>query len=414
MENQGITISPVASVDQPVFLIDWLTFTDFLHKTPQEVMSFLGLPEGKISWVYDQKFRNGYPEHYFWNNITISFGADNERWYDDPSKVRHDMGICVNFYGQGCRAFETEGGDWLHLFKRFNGSIPWAAVHESPVDFCRAFKKERRFNITRLDLAFDDHNDLLNIYRIECDVKERNYVSKSTHVDCNWSDDQKTDIQGLSIGIGSLKSKVYVRIYDKAAERGFKDRHWIRVELQLRDDRALVAMAHILDSGHVGRTVSGILRNYITFRVPSEDTNKSRWHIAYYWERLLGTMDRLKLWISPGEPYNIHKSEYWLKSQYGQLISTLSMIQDPNQLVSDCEKIYPYDSLNKKYRQIVDDYNRSEPVPEPKIHYYNDGFSVNGEFFPYEQVDLEELFHVENNQLGPDDIAQIFGDDILP
>lgn len=392
MEKSCNSTTALAEIKQPVFLIDWLTFTDFLHTSPQDVMSFLGLSLEKYPWVYEHRFRNGYPEHYFWNNITISFGADNERWYDDPAKIRTDMGICVNFSGQGCRAFETEGGDWLHLFKRFQGDIPWSAVHESPVDFCRVFKKDRRFNVTRLDLAFDDHTDYLDIYRIKSDITDRNYISKATYVDYTWSDHQKQDIQGLSIGIGSKKSKVYVRIYDKAAERGFKDRHWVRCELQLRDDRALVAMAQILDTGHVGRTVAGILRNYITFRTPSGDTNKSRWPIAYYWQRVIGQMEKMSLWIKPGEPYNIHKSEYWLKSQYGQLIATLSYIQDPDQLINDCRDIYPLDTLNKKYRQIVDEHERSCPASDPKIVYFNGGISVNGEFYPYEQQELEELF----------------------
>lgn len=386
-----MTTTALADIQQPVFLIDWLTFVDFLHKTPQEVMSFLGLPEDKIPWVYDQKFRNGYPEHYFWNYITISFGADNDRWYSNPDKARKDMGICVNFSGQGCRAFETEGGDWLFLFKRFQGDIPWAAVHESPVDFCRVFKKDRRFNVTRLDLAFDDHSDYLDIYRIKMDVEDRNYISKATYVDYTWSDDQMDDIQGLSIGIGSKKSKVYVRIYDKAAERGYKDRHWVRCELQLRDDRALVAMAEILDTGHVGRTVSGILRNYITFRVPSEDTNKSRWPIAYYWQRVIGTMEKISLWIKPGEPYNISKSEYWLKNQYGQLISTLSMIQDYDQLITSCREMYPLESLNKKYRQIVDDHDRLQPAPAPKIIHSNYGMIIDGQFVPYIQESMIEM-----------------------
>lgn len=393
MDFQPDSSTALAVIDQPVFLIDWLTFVDHLHTTPQEVMSFLGLPEGKIPWVYDQRFRNGYPEHFFWNNITISFGADNERWYDDPAKIRHDMGICVNFSGQGCRAFETEGGDWLYLFKRFQGDIPWSAVKESAVDFCRVFKKDRRFNITRLDLAFDDHSDLIDIHRVELDVRDRNYVSKSTKTEITWSDDQDTDIQGLSVGIGSKKSKVYVRIYDKAAERGFKDRHWVRVELQLRDDRALVAMAQILHTQHVGRTVAGILRNYVTFRVPSADSNKSRWPVVYYWQRVIGTMEKLSLWISPGEPYNIHKSETWLKKQYGQLISTLSEIQDPGQLVKDCRELYPVAELAKKYRQILDDFNRTQPDTPPMVTYYNDGIGINGEFHPYEQQELEECVY---------------------
>lgn len=400
MDFQPEICTDISVITQPVFLIDWLTFTDHLHTTPQDVMSFLGLPDTKIPWSYSQRFRNGYPEHFFWNNITISFGADNERWYDDPSKARHDMGICVNFSGQGCRAFETEGGDWLHLFKRMQGDIPWAAVHESPVDFCRVFKKDRRFNITRLDLAFDDHTDLIDIRRVEMDVRERNFVSKTKSTEILWSDDQNIDIQGLSVGIGSKKSLVYVRIYDKAAERGFNDRHWIRVELQLRDDRALVAMAQILDMGHVGRTVAGILRNYITFRTPSGDTNKSRWPIAYYWERVLGTMDKLSLWIKPGEPYNIHKTEYWIKKQYGQVLSVLAMIQEPDRIVKECQDIYPYHELAKKYRQIVDDFKRNQPARDPLIRIYNDGISIDGEFHPYEQdswFDIDSLTPWDND-----------------
>ena len=392
MENSQLSSTALVEISQPCFLIDWLTFTDFLHGTPQEVMSFLGLPEDKIPWVYEQRFRNGYPEHYFWNNITISFGADNDRWFDDPAKSRNDMGICVNFSGQGCRAFETEGGDWLNLFKRFQGDLPSKLVRELSMAFCRAFKERRRFNVTRLDLAFDDHTDLLDIHRIEMDARDRSYISKSTKCEITWSDDQDTDIQGLSIGIGSKKSAIYVRIYDKAAERGFKDLHWVRVELQLRDDRAIVAMAQILHTKHVGCTVAGILRNYLTFRIPTADTNKSRWPIAYYWERVIGTMEKISLWISPGEPYNIRKSEVWLKKQYGQLITTLSEIQNPAQLVADCRKIYPPDELSKKYKQVIQDFKRSGQDPDPVedlIAYpHGRGVRIGTEYFPYIQDDF--------------------------
>lgn len=391
MDFQPNSSNDLMVVTQPVFLIDWLTLVDHFHSTPEDVMSFLGLPMDKIPWVYSQKFRNGYPEHYFWNNITISYGADNERWYDDPSKARHDMGICINMSGQGCRAFETEGGDWMHLFKRLQGDLPSSLVKELPMAFCRAFKERRRYNVTRLDLAFDDHTDLLDIRRVELDVRERNYVSQSTKSEIVWSDDQDTDIQGLSVGIGSKKSKVYVRIYDKAAERGFKDRHWVRCELQLRDDRALVAMGQILHSQHVGCTVAGILRNYLTFRVPSNDTNKSRWPIAYYWHRVIGTMEKLSLWIKPGEAYNIHKTEYWLKKQYGQVIATLSYIQEPNKLIEDCREIFPMRELDKKYLQIIENYNRSQPPREPCVRYYNDGITIDGEFHPYEQIEFPEV-----------------------
>lgn len=391
MENCQSFDSAVAVINQPCFLVDWLTFVDHLHTTPQEVMSFLGLPEEKIPWAYTQKFRNGYPEHFFWNNITISFGANNEKFYDDPNKARNDMGICVNLSGQGCRAFETEGGDWLFLFKRFQGDLTSKLVKELPEAFSRAFKERRRFNVTRLDLAFDDHNGLIDIRRVRMDVEDRNYVSKSRKTNFMWSDDLDQDIQGLSVGIGSEKSDIYVRIYDKAAERGYTDRHWIRVELQLRDDRAIVAMAQILHSQHVGRTVSGILQNYLTFRVPSGDKNKSRWPVAYYWQQVIGTMEKISLWLKPGEPYNIRKSEVWLKKQYGPLISALSEIQDPMELVNSCREIHPRDRLPKKYQQIIEDHKRNQPEKPPVIRYTERGWLVNGEFFPYEQTEIEDL-----------------------
>lgn len=401
MKNPPVSTTALVEITQPVFLVDWLTFTDFVHTTPQEVMKFLGLPEDKIPWAYVQKFRNGYPEHFMWNNITISYGAENERWYDSPEKAHKDMGICINFSGQGCRAYETEGGNWIHLFRLLQGDLPTKLIDELPLAYARTFKERRRFNVTRLDLAFDDHTDLIDIHRVEYDVRERNYVSKSTKTEITWSDDQDTDIQGLSVGVGSKKSMVYVRIYDKAAERGFKDRHWVRVELQLRDDRALMAMTQILHTRHVGITVAGILRNYLTFRTPSSDTNKSRWPIAYYWQRVIGTMEKISLWISPGEPYNISKSEAWLKKQYGQLITTLSEIQGFDQLAKDCREIYPVKDLLPKYRQIIENHKRNEPAPEPKVHHSNYGYRIGFEFHPYEQVQLKEV----NDSVPWDDVT---------
>ena len=98
------------------FLIDWLTFV--AHGDTVEYLKWLlGLDGADIPWEVEQKFRNGYPMQCYWNGITISYGADDPAFYKDSSKVRYDMGICVNLSGTGCRAFETYGnGDWLRLF----------------------------------------------------------------------------------------------------------------------------------------------------------------------------------------------------------------------------------------------------------------------------------------------------------
>ena len=327
------------------FIIDWLTFVSH-GDSVDDLKKALGLDSPDIPWEESLRFRNGYPCSHYWNGITISFGADQERFYDDPSKVRQDMGICVNLSGTGCRAFETYGsGDWVSLFQfllRDTSSIA-AEAH-----------KFISYNITRVDLAFDDHTGLLDIHQLERDTRERNYVSRAKYVECVWSDDQHTDIQGMTIQIGSNKSDVKIRIYDKAAERGFKDRHWIRVEIQLRDSRAFSACKQLLESKHIGKLVCGILRNYLTYRVPSADTNPSRWPLAPYWSRLLLDMESISLWSAPGEPYNFSKTEYWLVKQYGPAIVVLDQLtQDPEYLVNRCKEIFPLEELPPKYKSLL-------------------------------------------------------------
>lgn len=326
------------------FLIDWLTFV--AHGDSVDYIKYLlGLDSSDIPWEVTEKFRNGYPMQCYWNGITISYGADDERFYKDPSKVRHDMGICVNLSGTGCRAFESYGhGDWMRVFRYLLRDTSLIAAEQN---------KFKRYNITRLDLAYDDHTGILDIYRIEKDVRDRYYVSRSKKSEIIWSDDQDDDIQGLTVQIGSDKSDIKIRIYDKAAERGFKDRHWIRCEMQLRDERAGAAVRELLDVQHIGRCAGGILRNYLTFRVPTEDTNKSRWPIADYWDNLLLDMEKIRLWVSPGEEYNLSRAEHWLCKQYGPTMVVLDQVHDPMYLIQKCKQMYPVKELPPKYQRLL-------------------------------------------------------------
>lgn len=274
LENRNFTISdtPIALPEKNnVFLIDWLTFTAH-GETVEYIKYLLGLDDPSIPWEDIEKFRNGYPMQCYWNGITISYGADDEKYYKDPAKARSDMGICVNLSGTGCRAFETYGsGNWFSLLSYLFRNTDYL------VESQHVFK---RYNITRLDLAYDDHIGLIDIYKIEQDTRDRYYTSKSKYSEITWSDNQNDDIRGLTVQIGSDSSDIKIRIYDKAAERCIKDCHWVRVELQLRRDLAQNAAAQILVSEHIGKTTSGILRNYLVFRSPSDDSNKSRWPIA--------------------------------------------------------------------------------------------------------------------------------------
>ena len=343
---------PALSAQNNVFLIDWLTFVS--HGDSVDYLKWLlGLDSPEIPWETSVKFRNGYPVQTYWNGITISYGADDSQYYSDPTRARNDMGVCVNLSGTGCRAFETYGhGDWMRVFGFLLRDTNYLVTSQHQFV---------SYNITRLDLAYDDHNRFLCMADLERDVRLRNYVSRSKYSEIIWSDNQDNDIQGLTIQIGSDKSDVKIRIYDKAAERGYKDRHWIRCELQLRRDRAFEAVRQLFDVRHIGRCVSGILRNYLTFRSECLDTNKSRWALAPYWDRILLDMEKISLWVSPGEEYNISKTEHWLVKQYGQAIVVLDQLHDPFYLLDRCKSLFPVRDLAPKYRQLLLDSRVEKP-----------------------------------------------------
>ena len=158
-------------------------------------------------------------------------------------------------------------------------------------------------------------------------------------------------------------------ILRKAAERGFKDRHWIRVELQLRDERATAAALELVKLSDIGATVSGILRNYLMFRVPSLDSNKSRWPVALWWEYMLENMEKIKLWVSPGEPYNFDNTEYWFFKQYGQAIAVMDQLHDPFYITDKAKALFPNYNLAPKYQRYLAQFDLKprDFVDEPNV-----------------------------------------------
>lgn len=272
MENQGNLI-----------LIDWLTATSHIDSV-DGIKSLLGMDGPGITWETKEAYMNGYPMRQMYGGVNILYGG------------RDDMGVCLTMSGQGCRTFETYGhGDWFGLLGTFI----------TPDDY----------NLTRLDLAFDDHTGILDINRLLDDTDDHYYVSRSRW----WKVEYGSE--GTSIYHGSPKSDVRFRIYDKAAERGLHDgSHWIRVEMQLRDKLASSMGAEILTDLDVGRSFCGVLRNYLTYRDPNSDSNRSRWPLADYWENLLAGAEAIRLWTAPGVEYNIFRLERFLVDQCGAAI----------------------------------------------------------------------------------------------
>ncbi len=321
----------MTKTDRPVprenmILFDWLTFTIKEDWTVQQVSELLRLED--VAWEHMEKGRNGYRKCCRFENISIlSDGADG-------------MGVCVDMTGKGCRAFETYSmTSWDDLFEE----LLWYVDQDVA-------------NITRLDVAFDDHTGILDIDQLRDDTDDHLYVSRSR----TWKVEYGS--AGTTIYHGSPKSNMYIRIYDKAAEQGLEDEHWVRVELQMRDE---IAMGY-LKGIHVGDGVQfrGVLHNYLRYvEDPGDDSNMSRWPMTAYWENLLEGIQRIRCWSAPGVDYTVHTLENWVINQMGNALDCYVSIFSLDDLVEKLGKRAvrrspKYERLKKQHERLLEYRNR--------------------------------------------------------
>lgn len=313
-----------SNIRENVVLYDWLSFTTKKH-SPEDLIYALGLLH--CPWT-ETKGARGYKDRLYFGAISIHYNG------------REDMGVWVEMSGQGCRTFEdltSLAGKWEDLF---------AFIHINDL------------HMTRLDVAFDDHTGLLDIERVVQDVQDQHYVS---HM--NWWEVTRSS-KGISCQIGSPQSKVLVRIYDKAAERGYADgRHWVRVELQLRDSRAEEFSKIPMD---IGEAFAGVLLNYLRFVEPDpDDSNKSRWQMTDYWADLIGDIGKIKIYVAPGGAYNIERCRHYVFEMAGNAIDAMLQIYSMEDFISlvNARQCAP----NPKYELIIKEYHAKQEAWARKV-----------------------------------------------
>lgn len=313
-----------SNIQENVILYDWLSFTSKVH-TPEEIIAALGLEH--CPWT-ETKGARGYMDRKYFGCISVHYNG------------REDMGVWCEMSGQGCRNFEdlsTLENKWDDLFSFIHGY----SLH-----------------MTRLDVAFDDHTGILDIECVARGTEEQRYVSRM-----NWWEVTRSS-KGVSCQVGSPQSKVLVRIYDKAAERGYTDgRHWVRVELQLRDGRAEEFSKIPME---IGEAFAGVLLNYLRYVEPDEtDSNKSRWQMTDYWARLVGDAGRIKIFTSPGGAYNVEKCRHYVFDMAGNAVDALLKIYSVEDFLSlvSCRQCKP----NPKYDLIVKEYHARQEAFAEKV-----------------------------------------------
>ena len=294
-----MTIPKTDLPKENLILFDWLTFSSRCDSL-ETIKQLIGLQD--VPWQKMDKGRNGYRQRYFFENISILYdGADN-------------MGVCVDMSSTGCRAFETYS------------TISWMDLMEV------LFYNSDDYNVTRLDMAFDDHTGILDIDQLRDDTDDHMYVSRSR----TWKVEYGS--KGTTIYHGSPQSNMYIRIYDKAAERELDDVHWIRVEMQMRDEIATGFIGGLMRNP-VGDHFRGVLHNYLRYVVDlGTDVNMSRWPMADYWAKLLDGVSKIRCWSSPGVEYNMFTLSNFIINQAGNAIDCYLTIFGVDDLIRELGK----------------------------------------------------------------------------
>ncbi|MBQ9673195.1 MAG: replication initiation factor domain-containing protein [Ruminococcus sp.] len=305
-------------------LIDWFSFTTSMC-SPANIIELLGMQGCPFQESYGFY---GWTKSLFFSNIRIMFGGDV-----------HEGLVMLEMSGQGCRTFETLGhGDFNNLFR-----------------FCLDNKDEVK--ITRIDVAFDDFTGLLDLDNIVEDTLKCNFISRfraKAKVEITINPDGSL---ARSVTHGKRSSSVMVRIYDKAAERNRSDEvpHWVRCELQLRQERAQEFVRLLIEENEmIDNLYFAVLNHYLRYVTISDtDSNKWRADIAEHWLDFFNYVDTIKhsLYVQPGMDYNAAK----LKQTYGEHfaggIYTYIQLWGINALVEDVEK--SKHKLNPKYRMLL-------------------------------------------------------------
>lgn len=317
------------NVAENIVIFDWLSFTSKIH-TPQELMDALGLSQFK--WT-QTKGGKGYRDRFYFNAISIHYNG------------RDDMGVWVEISGQGCRAFESLSGvSWERLF---------------------FFIRENGLKITRLDIAYDDHTGVLPMSRIVQDTQCGMFIGRSEYWETVLSS------KGSTVQIGSSQSKVVIRIYDKAAERKCEDgTHWIRCEIQLRDDRALQFTKIPMP---IGQAFAGVLLNYLRYVEPSdEDTNRWRWPMTDYWMNLVDDAQRISIYRTPGMEYNEERLKNYVINQAGNAIDCMIKMYGVDEVLQMIEDRPT--AKNPKYELLLKNHQFNKLMNDVRYFFGEDSF----------------------------------------
>ena len=365
------------------YKIDWLSFsvrcyddepTNTLNENLLELLGY-DFAEEFSTDISGKNFYNrgatlGNYVNVFWNDYT-----------DEKNPVRRNSSATMNvvFTGQGSTDLALRNdNDWIKIFTILTTYEPKNKPKDEEDD-------KPSVNITRIDIALDDYDELVKFDDIEKKLKKGHYRSSKRSYNIVKTSDQTGQKLGETIYIGNARSEsgsrgnVYARFYDKLAQYHEKNQLvtsdvreywkktgkevWQRYEISFSKNYTNSIVEAILNGESIDKIFKTSLRNLLEILTPrGSDTNKNRWYKTRWWEDFL-KYDERKGFDLPNRDVMFAETLEWLRVAVLPSLNVMEKIGkergfDIYDLLRNARK---HSELSKKQsRLIADTRNKSD------------------------------------------------------
>lgn len=224
-------------------------------------------------------------------------------FYGGPS----DMGHHVQFPGQAIRECRD-----LHDFL--------------------AFAYESGASASRFDIACDDKEaKILDISRLIETSEKGAQLGSFRAIEPKKKFSNKCELIAHGVNFGSRQSEIFCRVYDKSLEQNAKSKDavlpagsWLRMEFELKGKNATQAFFSYVESNfkNLSAIFGGYVSRYLSFRVPSSDSNRSRWAVAPWWSSFLESIPKASIIIERVKT-SLLKKALWFQTSCSKSLAIL-------------------------------------------------------------------------------------------